>query len=99
MYGASMHPNGKVQGARCRVHGARCTVHGARWCTVYVPNTSGLSPMPRTFDISCAMLMPESASNNAGTCAAILVTSPVILCTPAESPLPVETTVILSTLL
>ncbi len=43
------------------------------------------------------MLMPESASNSAGTCAAISAMSPVILLTPAECPLPVETMVILST--
>src|ERR1051325_2114553 len=43
--------------------------------------------------------MPESASKSAGTCAAIFVMSPVILSTPAELPLPVDTTVILSTLL
>ena len=42
--------------------------------------------------------MPESVSNSAGTCAAILVMSPVILFIPAASPLPVETIVILSTL-
>src|ERR1035441_4883402 len=42
--------------------------------------------------------MPESASNNAGTCAAMVVMSPVILFIPAVSPLPVETMVILSTL-
>ncbi len=41
--------------------------------------------------------MPESVSNSAGICAAICVMSPVILCMPAESPLPVETMVILST--
>src|SRR5437660_4143604 len=43
------------------------------------------------------MFMPVSVSNNAGTWAAILVMSPVILFNPAASPLPVETTVILST--
>ena len=42
--------------------------------------------------------MPLSVSNNAGTCAAIFVMSPVILFIPAASPLPVETIVILSTL-
>ena len=42
--------------------------------------------------------MPESVSNSAGTCAAILVMSPVILFMPAASPFPVETMVILSTL-
>ena len=40
------------------------------------------------------MSIPLSASNKAGTCAAILVMSPVILCTPAASSLPVETNVI-----
>ena len=44
-----------------------------------------------------AIGMPESASNSAGTCAAISVMSPVILCIPVEPPLPVETIVILST--
>src|SRR5260370_35613370 len=43
--------------------------------------------------------MPLRASNNAGTCAAILVMSPVILFTPALLSLPVDTMVILSTLL
>ena len=65
-------------------------------------HTSGgfgdLSPIPRTFENSSVMLMPESVSNSAGTCAAILVRSPVILFIPVASPLPVETTVILSTL-
>ena len=43
------------------------------------------------------MLMPESDSNNAGTCAAIAAMSPVSLLAPAVVPLPVETIVILST--
>src|SRR6058998_1308503 len=42
--------------------------------------------------------MPESVSNRAGICAAILVRSPVILFIPAASPSPVDTIVILSTL-
>src|SRR5215472_4159657 len=57
-----------------------------------------LSPINRTLESRSEMLMPESDSNNAGTCAAISAISPVILLTPAEWPLPVETTVILSTL-
>jgi len=55
--------------------------------------------MPRTFDISAARSMPDSASKSAGTCAAIFATSPVILWAPAASPFPVDTIVILSTLL
>ena len=43
-------------------------------------------------DINCLMSIPLSASNSAGTCAAILVISPVILFMPAASPFPVETT-------
>src|SRR5207248_192171 len=39
------------------------------------------------------MLMPEKASNSAGTCAAILAISPVILLAPAAPSLPVETIV------
>src|SRR6202011_6413768 len=58
-----------------------------------------LSPIRRTFDSSSDICMPESASNSAGTCAAILVMSPVSLYAPAASPLPVETIVTLSTLL
>ena len=42
--------------------------------------------------------MPESVSNSAGICAAILVMSPVILFIPEASPSPVDTIVILSTL-
>jgi len=38
-----------------------------------------LSPIRRTFDSSSDICMPESASNSAGTCAAILVMSPVSL--------------------
>src|SRR5439155_17321928 len=63
-------------------------------------NTSGfgtLSPISRTFDSNSLMLMPDSVSNSAGTCAAILVMSPVTLLMPAASPFPVETIVILST--
>src|SRR6185503_13828515 len=58
-----------------------------------------LSPIFRTFDSRSAIGVPESASNSAGTCAAISVMSPVSLCMPLELPLPVETMVILSTLL
>src|SRR5215472_15152388 len=56
-----------------------------------------LSPICRTLPSSSDICMPLSASNSAGTCAAILVMSPVTLFMPAESPLPVETMVILST--
>src|SRR5438552_9843653 len=56
-----------------------------------------LSPIVLTLANSSLMLMPDSVSNNAGTCAAILVISPVILFIPDASPLPVETIVILST--
>src|SRR5450631_987669 len=57
-----------------------------------------LSPMPFTFDSRSVMLIPDRVSNSAGTWAAILVKSPVIVFIPVASPLPVETTVILSTL-
>src|ERR1051326_6564725 len=43
-----------------------------------------LSPICFTLEKSSAMLMPESASNNAGTCAAISAISPVILLMPDE---------------
>src|SRR5580704_1931139 len=56
-----------------------------------------LSPICRTFPSSSASGMPESVSNNAGTCAAILAMSAVILFIPDASPFPVETMVILST--
>ena len=55
-----------------------------------------LSPIERTPANSSFRSMPLSASKSAGTCAAILAMSPVILFTPAASPLPVETMVILS---
>src|SRR5207249_2266469 len=45
------------------------------------------------------MLMPDSVSNRAGTCAAIFVMSPVTLLMPAASPFPVETIVILDSAL
>src|SRR5579864_3318269 len=57
-----------------------------------------LSPICRTLLSKSDSGMPESVSNSAGTCAAILVMSPVILFIPEASPLPVETMVILSTL-
>src|SRR5204862_7322842 len=53
----------------------------------------------RTFDSKSPSGMPDSASLSAGTCAAICGMSFVILCIPVEPLLPVETTVILSTLL
>src|SRR5206468_7977643 len=58
-----------------------------------------LSPIIRTLLSRSDICMPESASKRAGTCAAILVTSPVSLYAPAASPLPVETMVTFSTLL
>src|ERR1700722_3006923 len=57
-----------------------------------------LSPICRTLPKSSASGIPDSVSNSAGTCAAILVMSPVILFIPEESPFPVDTMVILSTL-
>src|SRR5438876_7328019 len=54
-----------------------------------------LSPIVLTLANSSLMLMPESVSKSAGTCAAILVMSPVILFIPDASPFPVETIVIL----
>src|SRR5262249_33265196 len=57
-----------------------------------------LSPICRTFESRSVMLIPESDSNSAGTCAAICAMSPVILLAPADVPLPVDTIVILSTL-
>src|SRR5215510_11300917 len=57
-----------------------------------------LSPIPFTLESNSGIDIPERASNSAGTCAAICAMSPVILLTPAEVPLPVDTTVILSTL-
>src|SRR5947208_15132589 len=57
-----------------------------------------LSPIVLTLANNSLMLMPESVSKSAGTCAAILVMSPVILFIPDASPFPVETMVILSTL-
>src|SRR6202795_2791889 len=59
---------------------------------------STLSPIVLILPSKSDIFMPESASNNSGTCAAIWVRSPVILCMPAESPLPVETTVMWSIL-
>src|SRR6266852_2794919 len=56
------------------------------------------SPIKRTLASRSDICMPESASNSAGTCAAIFVMSPVSLYAPAASPLPVETMVTLSTL-
>src|SRR5208282_452447 len=82
----------RLAGSKTRPHTAPHTPHN------YLPvagaggSTSGfavLSPMVRTFENRSVMLMPESVSNNAGTCAAILVMSPVILFMPAASPLPV----------
>ena len=43
---------------------------------------SALSPICRTLPSSSDICMPESVSNSAGTCAAILVMSPVILFMP-----------------
>src|SRR5580693_2913178 len=71
----------------------------------YLPSTTGGTgaiplplplPSPRgrmlfTLDMRSRRSMPESASNSAGTCAAILVMSPVSLYEPAEPSLPVET--------
>src|SRR5258707_2349321 len=57
-----------------------------------------LSPICFTLENNSDMLIPESDSNNAGTCAAMAAMSPVILLAPAVVPLPVETIVILSTL-
>src|SRR5262249_33387848 len=57
-----------------------------------------LSPIWRTLESRSLMLMPESDSNSAGTCAAICAMSPVILLAPADVPLPVDTMVILSTM-
>src|SRR5438067_11047901 len=57
-----------------------------------------LSPIVLTLANNSLMLMPESVSKSAGTCAAILVMSPVILVIPDASPFPVEAMVILSPL-
>src|SRR5262249_30274464 len=62
------------------------------------PGFSALSPMLRTFASSSDICTPLSDSKRAGTCAAILVRSPVTLFMPAASPLPVDTTVMRSTL-
>src|ERR1700686_1443715 len=91
--------------APCTVEvGQECPTHTD--CAYLLPplaggNASGLgalSPMPRTLLSNSVMLIPDNDSNNAGTCAAIFAKSPVILFIPVASPLPVETTVILSTL-
>src|ERR1700678_997423 len=70
--------------------------------TYFATSTTGgfgvLSPICRTLPSNSESGMPESVSNNAGTCAAILAMSPVILFMPEASPFPVETMVILSTL-
>src|SRR5271157_1633933 len=63
----------------------------------FLSGLGDLSPIWRTLPNSSVSGMPESVSNSAGTCAAILVMSPVILFIPAASPLPVDTMVILST--
>ena len=71
-----------------------------RYClSLDASGVGALSPICLTFASSSDICIPESASKSAGTCAAIFVMSPVILCTPAASPSPVETMVILSTLL
>src|SRR5205085_11872646 len=57
---------------------------------------SPLSRMAVTRESRSDICMPLSASKSAGTCAAILAMSPVILCAPAASPSPVDTIVILS---
>src|SRR6185312_11208653 len=43
-----------------------------------------LSPMPRTLLSNSVMLIPDNDSNRAGTCAAILAKSPVILFIPVD---------------
>src|SRR5438067_4523164 len=58
---------------------------------------SPLSPIVFTRESSSDICIPLNASKSAGTCAAILAMSPVILCAPAASPSPVDTMVILST--
>src|SRR5205085_2736519 len=68
----------------------------ASGCLIGIFLSLFFSPMVRTFDRSSDICMPDSASNSAGTCAAILAMSPVILFTPAAEPSPVETIVILS---
>src|SRR5207249_10213034 len=65
----------------------------------YLPSGLGdLSPIWRTLPNRSLSGMPDNVSNKAGICAAICVMSPVILFRPAALPLPVETTVILSTM-
>src|SRR5947207_15705147 len=56
------------------------------------------SPIVLTLANNSLMLMPDSVSKSAGTCAAILVMSPVILFITDASPFPLDTMVILSTL-
>src|ERR1035438_2858750 len=56
------------------------------YSTYYFSSGFGdLSPICRTLPNSSFSGMPLSVSNKAGTCAAILVMSPVILFIPAES--------------
>src|ERR1043166_2575010 len=66
--------------------------------TAAVSALGAFSPMRRTLPSSSDICIPDSASNSAGTCAAIAVMSPVILCAPAVLASPVDTTVILSML-
>jgi len=53
--------------------------------------------MPLILPSNSDICIPDKVSNSAGICAAMLTMSPVILLMPAVPPLPVETTVILST--
>src|ERR1019366_4628190 len=103
------HPAGLVRGGLLptplRQGGHVLSFHLLLPATVELPSPpaggnspADLSPMGRIFPSRSDIFMPERASNSAGTCAAISVMSPVILCMPAEEPLPVETMVILSTL-
>src|SRR5271165_6782411 len=76
----------------------RLTTNDQQLPYCFASGFGALSPIWRTLPSNSFSGMPESASNSAGTCAAMVVMSPVILFIPAVSPLPVETMVILSTL-
>ena len=56
-----------------------------------------MSPICLTLESRSENCIPESVSNNAGICAAIAATSPVILLMPAALPLPVDKITIVST--
>src|SRR6266571_7274732 len=71
---------------------------GALGSYLYASGLGFLSPIVWTLPSRSDIFIPDKVSNSAGIWAAIAARSPVILLMPAESPLPVDTIVILSTL-